>query len=74
MAGGRDFDPVRFWALFRAVGARLPYVPLLGGPEGVFAVMFLLDFEAYRIQGTSITGTTWVKREDGWSTALTWPA
>jgi hypothetical protein len=74
VAGNREFDAERFWAVFHYIGeATLPFCV---GPEGVFTLMFLADMDAYRLLGQALTGAQWMKPSpaDGWQCAMTWPA
>ena len=64
MNGGRPYSPAKFRELAIAV---LVASRTKGGPDPrrLFETMFLIDMEAYRQLGQSITGATWIKTETG---------
>lgn len=75
MAGNAPYDPVKFWALARYIQwEALDRTGYLWDPEQVLGAMFLIDFEAYRQLGASITGATWTRMPDGFTATLTLPA
>jgi hypothetical protein len=61
MAGGREFDPRRYDMLAAYV---LDHPTRIGGRlagSDLSTVMFLLDMNAYRTLGASLTGATWTR-------------